>query len=276
MAYKTLLTFHAMEQPVEMLDPIIELARAANAHLDVVVLGVMTSPPVVAHDFGPAAEWAQFNNDVIKDTAKCAEAIEQHVAKAGISASVIPECDYLGLLGNSAVRYALCADVLTVTKAMLEANTSIEKAFNSILFEAGCPFLLLPDNNIEFAKMSKVAIAWNGRTEAAKAIHRALPVLKNAESVNVIVIDPKEADVGEDPGNDIAAFLARYGIKVTVDVLSSGGKSVQEKLLQRVLDVDADLLVMGAYGHTKFREWLVGGATRDMLKAATVPVFMMH
>lgn len=276
MAYKTLLTFHAMEQSPKTLDPIIELARTAGAHLDIIVLGILTSPPVVIHDIAPAADWAQHNNDVITESAKCAEAIEKHVADAGISASVTTECDYLGMLDNLVARYTLCADLYTVTKNALEANESIAKAFNGCLFEAGCPFLLLPDKPVDFAKMSTVAVAWNGRPQSAKAIHRALPLLKSASSVNVIVVDPKQNHVGEDPGSDIAAFLARYGIKVTVDVLASGGKTVPEKLLQRAKDIDADLLVMGAYGHTKFRQWLIGGATRDILEIADLPVFMVH
>jgi len=276
MAYKTILTFHAAEQPVSVLDPVIELSRTAGAHLDIVVLGVMTTPPIIAYDMAPAADWAQYNNDIVQNTVKCAEDIERYTANAEISASVIPECDYLISLGKTAARYALCADIYSVTKDMLEANASVATAFNACLFEAGCPFLLLPANKFDFADMSKIAVAWNGRAEAARAIRMALPLLKNASTVNVVVVDPQEADVGEDPGNDTAVFMSRHDIKVTVDVLASGGRSTTEKLLQRVRDIDADLLVMGAYGHTKLREWLLGGATRDMLGTATVPVFMAH
>lgn len=179
-------------------------------------------------------------------------------------------------MDSIAARYTLCADFYTVTKDTLEANESVARAFNGGLFEAGSPFLYLSSKAVGFGKMSKIAIAWNGRPQSAKAIHRALPLLKNASSVNVIVVDPNQNDLGEDPGSDIAAFLARYGIKVTVDVLASGGMTIPEKLLQKTKDIDADLLVMGAYGHTKFREWLIGGATRDMLSLADVPVFMAH
>lgn len=276
MTFKTFLTFHALEQPISKLNPIIELARTADAHLDIIVLGVLNTPPVVIHDIAPAAKWVTHNNNIIKEAEKCAKDIEKLVAQAGISASVTIECDYLGMLDNTAARYTLCADLYTVTKDTLETDKSVEKAVNQSLFEAGCPFLLLPNKVYDFKNMTKIAIAWNGLPQAAQAIHRALPLLKNAESVNIIVVDPFESYVGQDPGSDIAAFLARYGIKVTVDVLASGGKTAPQKLLQRVKDIDADVLVMGAYGRTKLSEWLLGGATKEMLKIADVPVFMCH
>ena len=276
MAFKTFLTFHALEQPISKLNSVIELARTAEAHLDIIVLAVLNTPPVIIHDIAPAADWARHNNGIIKEAEKCADAIEHLVAKAGVSASVTCECNYSGILDNIVARYTLCADLYTLSKDTLEADESVSKAFNRSLFEAGCPFLLLPNKIYDFKNMKKIAVAWNGLPQAAKAIHRALPLLKNAESVNIVVVDPFESDVGEGPGLDIAAFLARYGIKVTVDVLASAGLTVPQKLLQRVKDIDADMLVMGAYGRTKLSEWLLGGATREMLKIADVPVFMSH
>ena len=198
MAFKTFLTFHAIEQPVSKLNPLVELARTAEAHLDVIVLGVLNTPPVVIHDIAPAAEWANHNNNIIKDAEKCAEDIEQLVAKAGISASVTIECNYLSMLDNTVARYTLCADLYALTKDTLETDKSVSNAVSQSLFEAGCPFLLLPNKVHDYKSMSKIAIAWNGLPQAAKAVHRALPLLKSAESVNVIVVDPSESDVGED------------------------------------------------------------------------------
>lgn len=276
MAFKTFVTFHALEAPISDLDPAIRLAVASNAHLDVIVFGVLMTPPIVLHDVAPAAEWVEHNNEIVNSATRVVKEIEAYLDEKGVSGTVDAECDYPVRLEKLAARYSLCADAHVATKQSLNSYDIAAKALNGTLFDARCPFLLLPDSETNPEPASRVAVAWNGKAEAAQAVRSAVPLLKNAERVNVIVIDPKESDVGEDAGSDIAVFLSRYGIKVTVDVLASGGKSVTEKLLQRATDIDADLLVMGAYGHTKFREWLLGGATHDMLESASIPVFMVH
>ena len=276
MAYKTLLAFHAVQDAPSVLDPIIQLAKNSNAHLDVIVLGVLVSPPAIAYQMAPAAEWVQYNKDMTQSAMDCAGKIEKYLAKRDISASVAAECDYPARLDEIAARYSLCTDMLVAVQETLKMHDSIDHAFSGTFLDAGCPFLQLPEAGPKFEEMSRVAIAWNGRAETARAIRNALPLLKNAERVNIVTVDPKQIDVGEDPGSDLAAFLSRYGIKVTVDVLASGGMSVSKKLLQRTRDIDADILVMGGYGHTKLRERLLGGVTRETLQDAYLPVFMAH
>ncbi|MGI9351515.1 MAG: universal stress protein [Rhizobiaceae bacterium] len=276
MAYKTLLAFHAVQDSPSTLDPVIQLARNAKAHLDVIVLGILVSPPAIAYQMAPAAEWVQYNKDMTQSAVNCASEIEQYLAAREISASVAVECDYPARLDDIAARYSFCTDVMVATQDSLKKHDSINHAFNGTFFDVGCPFLQLPESNADFEEMSRVAIAWNGRPETARAIRNALPILKNADRVNIITIDPKKLDVGEDPGSDLAAYLSRYGIDVTVDVLASGGMNVSKKLLQRTNDIDANILVMGGYGHTKLRERLLGGVTRETLQDATLPVYMVH
>ena len=276
MAYKTLLAFHALDENVSDLDQAISLAESSGAHLDIVVLGVLMSPPVVMHDTAPAAEWVKHNREVVETAAARAREVEQYVASKSVSASVVAECDYLGRIDSIAARYALCVDFHVSSRSSLQSYTANDKAFNGTLFDAGCPFILMPEGELRLADNTRIAIAWNGRAEAACAVKHALPLLKRAERVHVIAVDPDQKDMGDDPGSDLAAYLSRYDIKVNVDILASGGMTVSEKLLQRVMDIDAGLLVMGACGHTKLREWLLGGTTRDILETADVPVLMAH
>ena len=118
--------------------------------------------------------------------------------------------------------------------------------------------------------------AWNGAPEAAKAMHHSLAWLKDAVEANVVVIDPDEYKTGPNPGDDVAAFLARRELKVTVDRLPGGQRDASDVLLEHANDVNADLLVMGAYGSSRFREWLLGGTTRAVLEKAELPVLMAH
>lgn len=141
------------------------------------------------------------------------------------------------------------------------------------------PVLMIPyAGNFEtFGK--RIVIGWNAGMPAARAVTAALPFLKRAEAVQVAVFNPQDEQGahGEQPGADIALFLARHGVKVEVAVSATGGEVDNgNALLSHLTDWGADMFVMGCYGHSRFREVLLGGVTRTMLNAMTVPVLMAH
>jgi nucleotide-binding universal stress UspA family protein len=119
-------------------------------------------------------------------------------------------------------------------------------------------------------------VAWDARIEAARAVREAIDMLAAADDVHVVLVDPKAHlwDHGEEPGADIAAYLARHGAKVTVHRLPGQGMTVAEVLRRHAGDMAADLVVIGAYGHSRLRERIFGGTTKSMLEDATVPLFM--
>jgi len=121
-------------------------------------------------------------------------------------------------------------------------------------------------------------VAWDGGREAARAVSDALPFLRRAQSVEVAVFDPERAAQrhGEQPGADIGLALARHGVKVQVARQSGAGFDVGAQILSRAADTSADLIVMGGYGHARVRELVLGGVTRTLLEAMTVPVLMSH
>jgi nucleotide-binding universal stress UspA family protein len=124
----------------------------------------------------------------------------------------------------------------------------------------------------------KVLIAWNAGREAARAVVDALPLLARASTVHVVSFNPEKggADHGAVPGADIAQFLVRHGIKVVVHRQNNGGVDVGNQILSRAADLEIDLIVMGAYGHARMREMVLGGVTRTLLETMTVPVLMSH
>lgn len=276
MAFKSFLVFHALEEPTSALKPVIELAQEFDAHLDVVVLASLMTPSVAMYDGAPASYWAELNNEMSARAAERVNDVEKMMGEMSVSATVAAECNYIGQISHSIARYSLCVDACVVDKRALQSQQAVAKAFDGALFEAGCPILLIGEKAPNLNPASTVIIAWNGRPEASKAVHRSLPISQQAKEVHVVAVDPNEADFGEDPGDDIATFLARHDVKATVDAVPSGGKSVVETLLQRAKDLNADLLVMGGYGHSKTREWILGGATRDILDSADLPVFLVH
>jgi nucleotide-binding universal stress UspA family protein len=102
-------------------------------------------------------------------------------------------------------------------------------------------------------------------------------MMKNAESVNVVLVDPTASRWnGHEPGADVATYLARHGVKVTVDRLPSAERPVNEVLNEHAIDTSADLIVIGAYGHTRLRERIFGGVTKAMIEAPVVPVLLVR
>ena len=143
---------------------------------------------------------------------------------------------------------------------------------------SGRPALIIPyDWSLE-GLGERVLIAWDASREAARAVSDAMPLLEQANSVLVVSINPRSTplDHGEVPGADIGVHLARHKVKVEVERVVAGEVSVGNALLSHIADRGADLLVMGAYAHSRMRELVLGGATRSILESMTVPVLMAH
>lgn len=147
----------------------------------------------------------------------------------------------------------------------------------SLLLQSVRPVLVVPFAMPSLGKLSRVMLAWDGSMSATRAITAALPLLKNAALVDVVVFNaPARHDVhGDIPGGDLALYLARH--ELTINVISRRTDiDIGNALLSLCADQSSELLVMGGYGHTRFREILLGGATRTVLSSMTLPVLMAH
>jgi nucleotide-binding universal stress UspA family protein len=126
------------------------------------------------------------------------------------------------------------------------------------------------------ASLGHVVIAWSNTREATRAIAEAMPFLHAAISVEIVSIETKEEGAGAMRCADLAAHLDRHGIPVTVSPMVEPKRSVGEALLERAERSAADLVVMGGYGHSRLREWIIGGTTRDMLRQVDIPLLLAH
>ena len=147
-----------------------------------------------------------------------------------------------------------------------------------VVLESGRPTLLVPYAG-EFPTLGeRVLVAWNASMQATRAVNDALPLIARARKVTILAVNPRggPAGHGEVPGADIALHLARHGIKTEASHINADDIEVGDVILSRAADMGADMIVMGAYGHARLREIVLGGATRDLLAHMTVPVFMSH
>jgi nucleotide-binding universal stress UspA family protein len=145
----------------------------------------------------------------------------------------------------------------------------------SLVLTSGRPVIVVPPRGMA-SRGRRILVGWNAGREAVRAVGDALPLLVRAEAVEVSIVDPERqrAAHGEEPGADIARYLARHGVHVEVRRLSSGGEDVGHVLLSQATALGADLVVMGAYGHSHLSEWIFGGVTRTVLHEAGLPVLM--
>ncbi len=147
-----------------------------------------------------------------------------------------------------------------------------------VAFASGRPVLVVPYAGQFEAVGRRVLVGWNASREATRAVNDAMPLLTAADVVTVLTIDAREGPDahGELPGADISLHLARHGVKAEIERTVSAGLSPGDVLLSRAADLGADLLVIGAYGHSRVRELLLGGATRSIMQSMTLPVLMSH
>lgn len=147
-----------------------------------------------------------------------------------------------------------------------------------VALAVGRPILIIPYAGSWQEVGRRVLVGWDASREATRAINDAMPMLAAAEAVTILAVDPAAGPPGhgEIPGADIALHLARHGVKAMIEATVSAGIGTGNALLSRASDLDADLLVMGAYGHSRVRELLLGGATRTVLESMTLPVLMAH
>jgi nucleotide-binding universal stress UspA family protein len=176
--------------------------------------------------------------------------------------------------------HARYADLLVLAPPAPHTLVSLEEPHlvASVVLAAGRPVLLFPPAAGTAVAGRHVVIGWSATREAARAVTDALPLIERAERVSVVVVRPKTGHDrhGPMPGADVAHYLARHGTSVEVMQVDGDHVDAGAVLLERVAALGADLLVMGAWGHSRLRELVLGGATRTVLERATVPVLMSH
>jgi len=174
--------------------------------------------------------------------------------------------------------HARYADITIVGQARDIVNAPYDLNFlpEELALGVGRPIMIVPRYGTFEKVGDRILVAWNGSREATRAVHDALPLLQRALKVTILSIDPERDSGSRVPSTDIALHLARHG--VTAEASSTHGldMGVGDFLLSRAADLGVDLIVMGAYGHSRVREMVLGGATRHVLQNMTVPVLMSH
>lgn len=276
MGYKTILTVISTEGQQGQMNAAIDMARREDAHLDVFCLGIDHSQTGYYYA-GASAYVFQESIDKAMASAEAEEdATRTRLAAEDIRWSVESAVAQVGGLTTLIGMRARFSDLVVLTRPYGEnAPADGEAVTEAALFEGGAPVLIVPDSGLpaEFGK--KIMIAWNQSEEAMTAVRRAMPLLVAADSVEITVVDPSpHGPERSDPGGALCQMLTRHGVKASIAVLARTMPLVSEILNHHATEIGADLIVMGAYGHSRFREAILGGTTRNMLGKTALPVFM--
>ena len=180
-----------------------------------------------------------------------------------------------GNFADAIVTSAGCTDVTIVGQTDPDDDESHAGLAEDVMMGGGGPVLIWPYAGAFASNPETIMLAWNGTREAKHALDAALPLMQHARKVVVFGVD--RCDGKHIPGADVSAHLARHGVRAEArHTVTAPGIGVADALLSEIGDRGIDLLVMGGYGHSRLRERLLGGVTRDVLREMTVPVLMAH
>ncbi len=255
------------------------IAKQTGASLSAAFLTPLPDEPLAYEPTVVAGVWAE-----LLGRARAQSEAERARIEARLKAFDQP-CDLRAAealsrdLGRVAAVHARYSDISVVTRPADGAAGDLrEELIEGILFHSGRGVIAAPPEWRGGAIGERIVVAWDASREATRALSEAYPLLDKAARVTIVTIDakPKTFGHGEQPGMNIAGHLARRGIKAEVRNIDGQGRTVAQTVLDEALALNADLIVMGGYAHSRLREIVFGGATRDLLRASPTPLLMAH
>lgn len=276
MPFKTLLTVTGPDHGDDDLRLAVGLCEEINAHLSVLVLVIAAPPSGGEYAAVVSPAWLVEREAELEMLERRIAAVSKMLSESPLSADLSSDYPDQSWADEVVGRRARYADLTIVGPEMLATHTLKEKVIAGGLFSSGKPILLVPKGARATLKPKRVLVAWDASLEASRAVRESLGILSSADEVRVVMIDPVEDERhhGEEPGADVATYLARHGVKVAVDRLPSSNRSIADVLRQHAVDTGAELVVMGAYGHSRLRERIFGGVTRSIIEEPGLPILM--
>jgi len=254
----------------------IAIAGAFDAHLTAVAFAYKPVVPPSVMGGIPAelieAQWVATDSAADKAITR----FEAAAKRDGIAAAHHKLTTSLGAAGDLFGRFARRFDLAVVAQAEPERGVAESLAMEGALFGSGRPVVVVPYIHQGGLKLDRVLVCWDGSRPAARAVADATPFLARSRAVEVLIVAGGREKSDEIPGADMGDHLARHGLQVEVTRIVSDDVDVPNMILSHAADSGADVMVMGGFGHSRLREFVLGGATRGILAAMTIPALMSH
>ncbi|MFV0300507.1 MAG: universal stress protein [Paracoccus sp. (in: a-proteobacteria)] len=277
MDYKSILTILTDEGQLPQLQAAEAMARREDGHLEILCLGFDFTQPGYYFPGGTPYVFQESVDSAIEEAEALKGAVTTRLENsAGLRWCARAAVAQTGGMTNLVGMRARYSDLTVMAQPYgSKASAGAEAVIEAAMFEGDCPVLVVPEAGLPDEGFKRILIAWNQSSEAMSAVRRALPLLRAAETVEIAIIDPGRSGVDRaEPGAGLAQLLTRHGVKADVAVIARTAPTISDEINRRAMEIDAHLIVMGAYGHSRFREAILGGATRNMLEKSRLPVFM--
>ncbi len=279
MAYKTiLLSLNDVPRAEAMIDAAAVIATAHGAHvIGCYVIPAVTIYPEVGYA-APPAVYEAHQQYFKTNLAAVKQRFETRMKQDGLLHEWREMNSVYSEIAPRLIETGASADLILVSQIAENSEAEIETGLvERVVMEVGRPVLIIPQAG-SYETPKSIVVGCNDTREAARAAFDALPLLKVANDVRVVWVDPykQRQSAGELPGAEMATVLARHGVKAMAEGLESNGLNAGEALLRLANDRGADLLVMGAYAHSRLRQYIFGGATQHVMEHARIPVLMSH
>ena len=254
-------------------DYAISVAAALDAHLTGTIF--LYGPVMARASYvPPELELVELHNEAAVEAAR--KYFTAASTRAGIKAEALTISASLVRAGEQFGKIARRFDLAVVGQPEPEASGLARNVVEAALFGSGGPVIFVPYIQKAPLKLDHVMVCWDGGRAAARAIRDAMPFLRRAGRIEVVIVSNEPGKQAQIERADISAHFARHGLNVMVKRMLLGDIDVAAMLLSHAADEDADFIVMGGYGHSRLREFVLGGVTRSMLQTMTVPVLMSH
>ena len=257
-------------------DYAVSVAAALDAHLAGLAFLYDPIVPVSGAGYIPAEVVEAQERD---NVAGARGAVDRFVAaskRAGVAAEPLTLRASFAGVGDQFGRIARRFDLAIVGQAEPDTNPVEDAIIEGALFGSGRPLIVVPYIQKAPLKLDRVMVAWDGGRAAARAVADAMPLLERAGRVELVIIANERGKQDEIEGADMGQHLARHGLNVEVKRTVAGDVDVADVLLSHAADAGTDFIVMGGYGHSRLREFVLGGVTRSILRSMTAPVLMSH
>lgn len=270
-------------EPADLRD-LAEVSRDRSLHLSIFVIGTLPAIPMYSYgtglygSFEVPAEWHSLVEQKMSELSAVSGAVGEMLAAEGVEADIRVLCSDRDGLSENISRRALSADVVIPANDLRKDERLFKTALHAAIFDSSAGVLLNATGAPNGIAPKRVFVAWNYGAQAGRAVRASMPLLRDAEEVVVAIFDPvmsQYAD-GENPCSDVARWLTHHGCKVTVQQFPSGGEEIGSAIKTRATEAGADLIVMGAYDHSRIREIVFGGTTQTMIEQASMRVLFAH
>jgi len=252
----------------------LSVAETFGAH----IVGTAFAYPEMASGVGLSVNFIRAQQAEAQERAESvAAAFDEATRRAGVSAETRTIKAAIGDVPTQFAHIARRFDLSVIGQFERDRDHPTRNiVIEAALFESGRPVLIVPFIQKDRLKLDHVMVCWDGSRAATRAVADAMPFLTRSGKASIVVADTQSAKSADLPGKDIATHLTRHGVNVTIERIPVSKIDVSNTILSYAADTDPDLIVMGGYGHSRLREFILGGTTRGMLASMTKPTLMSH